>query len=154
MTDLENIYDEILEESAIDQFSSRVKKIINNAKLKFDSYTPLKQKTIIVGIGALLIFLITKIIKGIKNNQRSNGNRQLDIRQIERCHQLRMRVLDLVKISTHKNMTSNTEKRKNYNKVLDELTNIYSKILNYQDYLTPDELDAYSKKIDSLEKKI
>ena len=56
MTDLENIYDEILEESTIDQFSSRVKKIINNAKLKFDSYTPLKQKSIIVGIGALLIF--------------------------------------------------------------------------------------------------
>ena len=28
MTDLENIYDEILEESTIDQFSSRVKKKI------------------------------------------------------------------------------------------------------------------------------
>ena len=34
MTDLENIYDEILEESAIDQFSSRVKKKDYNTNLK------------------------------------------------------------------------------------------------------------------------
>ena len=154
MTDLENIYDEVFEESSNNQILYRVKKLINDAKSKFDSYTPLKQKAIIVGIATLLMLLISKIIKNIKNDQKSNRNRRLDEEQIEKCHQLRARVLKLIKVNAEKNSSPNEDTVKKYNTILDELKKIYTELLDYQDYLTSTELDNYSKKIDSMEKKI
>lgn len=126
MTDLENIYEEIFEESSNNQILYRVKKLINDAKSKFDSYTPLKQKAIIVGIATLLMLLISKIIKNIKNDQKSNRNRRLDEEQIEKCHQLRARVLKLIKVNAEKNSSPNEDTVKKHNTILDELKkNLY-----------------------------
>lgn len=102
----------------------------------------------------MLIFLISKIIKNIKNDQKSNRNRRLDEEQIEKCHQLRARVLKLIKVNAEKNSSPNEDTVKKYNTILDELKKIYTELLDYQDYLTSTELDNYSKKIDSMEKKI
>ena len=102
----------------------------------------------------MLIFLISKIIKNIKNDQKSNRNRRLDEEQIEKCHQLRTRVLKLIKVNVEKNSSPNEDTVKKYNTILDELKKIYTELLDYQDYLTSTELDNYSKKIDSMEKKI
>lgn len=102
----------------------------------------------------MLIFLISKIIKNIKNDQKSNRNRRLDEEQIEKCHQLRTRVLNLIKVNVEKNSSPNEDTVKKYNTILDELKKIYTELLDYQDYLTSTELENYSKKIDSMEKKI
>lgn len=102
----------------------------------------------------MLIFLISKIIINIKNDQKSNRNRRLDEEQIEKCHQLRTRVLNLIKVNVEKNSSPNEDTVKKYNTILDELKKIYTELLDYQDYLTSTELDNYSKRIDSMEKKI